>query len=33
VREEGVSPTQAERGVALVERELSDGPRTRSVAA
>lgn len=30
LREEGVSPAQAERGVALVEQELSDGPRTRS---
>jgi len=30
LREEGVSPAQAEHGVALVERELTDGPRTRS---
>lgn len=27
--QEGVSPHQAERGVAAVERELGDGPRTR----
>lgn len=29
LRQEGVSPVAADRGVAVVERELSDGPRTR----
>jgi hypothetical protein len=30
LRQEGVSPEQAERGVAAVERALVDGPRTRA---
>jgi hypothetical protein len=30
LRQEGVSPAQAERGVSVVERELADGPRTRA---
>jgi hypothetical protein len=30
LRQEGVSPDQAERGVKAVERELADGPRTRA---
>lgn len=29
LRQEGVSPDQAERGVRVVEKELGDGPRTR----
>lgn len=29
LRQEGVSPEQADRGVAVVERLLADGPRTR----
>ncbi|MCW2601576.1 MAG: hypothetical protein JWM02_3405 [Frankiales bacterium] len=29
LKQEGVSPSQAERGVAVVEKELCDGPRTR----
>jgi hypothetical protein len=30
LRQEGVSPAQAERGVAVVRRELDGGPRTRA---
>lgn len=30
LRQEGVSPSAAERGVAVVERALADGPRTRA---
>ena len=30
LRQEGVSPTDADRGVAVVGKELADGPRTRA---
>ena len=30
LRQEGVSPEQADRGVAVVAKELADGPRTRT---